>query len=129
MADLDFETRLERLFDDPPAFSDREVFAGAVVDRLDRGWRLRRWVIGAAGLAGGVFGVMQVLRSNLLVRAESLKGEPLAAVYKNSASAAKAGWEVVSAPLGIYSNEVLWAAAGLAAVAVALAAVRAVDEF
>ncbi|MEI9965940.1 MAG: hypothetical protein WDM92_16195 [Caulobacteraceae bacterium] len=54
MAELDFESRLNRWFTEAPAFPDADRFAARVQDRLDRSWTLRRLMIGAAGLVGGV---------------------------------------------------------------------------
>ena len=54
MAEIDFERRLERLFADAPAFSDESAFAARVEQRLNRGWNVRRWFIGAAGVASGI---------------------------------------------------------------------------
>lgn len=48
MAELEFERRLERLFAEPPAFSDEKAFAVSVERKLNRGWNIRRWTIGAA---------------------------------------------------------------------------------
>ena len=129
MADFDFENQLEKMFADAAPLPDRDLFAQAVVHRLERGWRLRRLVIGAAGVAGGVIGVAQVLRSSLVLRIEDLKFEPVAALYKNAADLSKSGLHAVMQPYTAYSSEVLWAAAGLAMVAVALAAMRMVGEF
>ena len=58
MVELEFERRLERLFADAPAFSDEKAFATSVERKLDRGWNLRRILIGAAGLVGGLVGAM-----------------------------------------------------------------------
>jgi hypothetical protein len=125
----DFDLELERAFAEAPPLADRDAFAGRVVDRIERGWRMRRIVIGAAGVAGGVFGVVQTLRSNLIVRAEDLDLAPLTAFYRNLEASSQAGLQAALQPYGGYSREVLWAAAALAVVAVTLAAVRAVDEF
>ena len=57
----DFERRLERMFSEAPSYPDAETFAGRVEARLDRGWTARRWLIGAAGLVGGVIGASQLV--------------------------------------------------------------------
>ena len=72
MADLDFETRLERMFAQPPAFADADAFARRVESRLDRAWTVRRWAIGAAGLVGGVIATGQVLGANVTQRMQGL---------------------------------------------------------
>ncbi len=71
MAELEFERRLERLFAEPPAFSDEKAFAMSVERKLNRGWNIRRWTIGAAGLAGGVIGASQLIMSNFVHQVES----------------------------------------------------------
>jgi len=61
MSDADFEFRLERMFADAPALADAELFRAQVMDRLDRGWSARRFVIGAMGAAGGVVAAGQLV--------------------------------------------------------------------
>jgi hypothetical protein len=68
MAELDFERRLERLFADSQDLPDASAFADRVERRLDRGWTARRWLIGAAGLVGGVIGASQLMVSNVFQR-------------------------------------------------------------
>src|SRR5688500_4317678 len=72
MADLDFETRLERMFAQPPALADADAFARRVESKLDRSWMVRRWAIGAAGLVGGVVATGQVLSTNLTERMQGI---------------------------------------------------------
>jgi hypothetical protein len=48
MSDLDFEMKLDRLFNEPPAMPDSEAFARLVEMRLDRGWTVRQLALGAA---------------------------------------------------------------------------------
>jgi hypothetical protein len=71
MVELDFERRLERLFADAPELADAGAFAERVERRLDAGWTARRWLIGAAGVVGGVIGASQLMVSNLFQRVES----------------------------------------------------------
>jgi hypothetical protein len=71
MAEVDFERRLERLFGEAPELGDAHGFAERVERRLDRGWTARRWLIGAAGLAGGVIGASQLLVSNIFQKVET----------------------------------------------------------
>jgi hypothetical protein len=67
-----FESRLDRLFADPPEFGDAELFALRVSDRLDRRWSVRGAAIGALGLIGGMVVVTQAASSGLIARAQSL---------------------------------------------------------
>jgi hypothetical protein len=71
MPEVDFERRLERLFGEAPEFSDAGGFADRVERRLDAGWTARRWLIGAAGVVGGVIGASQLVMSNVFQRVET----------------------------------------------------------
>jgi len=71
MAEVDFERRLERLFAEGPELADAGAFAERVERRLDAGWTARRWLIGAAGVVGGVIGASQLMVSNLFQRVET----------------------------------------------------------
>src|SRR5947208_17019490 len=71
MAEVDFERRLERLFAEAPELSDAAAFAERISRRLDAGWTARRWLIGAAGVVGGVIGASQLMVSNLFQRVET----------------------------------------------------------
>ncbi|MCR5880278.1 hypothetical protein [Phenylobacterium sp. J367] len=71
MAEVEFERRLERLFSNAPELPDSSAFAERIERRLDRGWTARRWLIGAAGVAGGVIGASQLMMSNLVQRVET----------------------------------------------------------
>jgi hypothetical protein len=124
MAEIDFERRLERLFADAPEMPDARAFAERVERRLDRGWTARRWLIGAAGLAGGVIGASQLLMANVFQRAEAAEqsarvlGQGLARVTPTS--------DMVSALSGGYG---LWAAGALAVVTMAFVLSRLIEEF
>ena len=61
MADLDFETQLSRLYGQTPVFRDADLFAQQVTSRLDRGWALRRVLIGATGVVAGVAAAAQLV--------------------------------------------------------------------
>ena len=65
MADVSFENRLLRMFDEPPAFADADRFAHDIEARLDRGWGLRQLMIGAFGVIGGVIGAAQMVGSGM----------------------------------------------------------------
>src|SRR3979409_399204 len=71
MAEVDFERRLERLFAEGPEVPDAGAFAERVERGFDAGWTARRWLIGAAGVIGGVIGASQLMVSNLFQRVES----------------------------------------------------------
>src|SRR5690349_18495672 len=61
VADLDFETQLSRFYGQAPVFRDAELFAQQVTDKLDRGWALRRVLIGATGVVAGVAAAAQLV--------------------------------------------------------------------
>ena len=123
MAELEFERRLERLFSEVPELPDARAFAERVERRLDRGWTARRWLIGTAGLAGGVIGASQLLMSNLFQRVETAEqsarvlGQGLVRVTPTS--------DMVSALSGGYG---LWIAVGLAVVTLGFAVSRVIEE-
>lgn len=125
MAELDFEMRLDRLFAEPPALPDSEVFARRIEARLDRGWSLRRLAIGAAGVLGGVIGVGQMLSSNLLGHAEAASASQGQALSDGIAGILKAGSNLSALPIG---GEALWLAAALGVLALAFGVTRAMDE-
>src|ERR1700727_2611265 len=68
MADRTFEMELDRMFGEAPVFAANDLFAGRGEGRLDRGWPLRRLVIGGLGIVGGLIGGAQVLGSGLIAR-------------------------------------------------------------
>lgn len=126
MAELEFERRLERLFNEPPAFSDEGAFAASVEQKLDRGWTLRRWIIGAAGLVGGVVGASQLIMSNFIEQVETAS--------QGSTRLIEAGFtqwaprlEMLSAlPAG---SSVVWIAGGMAVLAIGFVVTRVLEEF
>src|ERR1700693_4001787 len=75
MAELEFEAKLDRMFAQAPHFPDAAIFALKVDHRLERGWTVRRTLIGGLALFGGLFGVAQVVSSGVLGRAEMLSAQ------------------------------------------------------
>jgi hypothetical protein len=123
MAELDFERRLERLFGEAPYMGDSQAFAERVEQRLNRGWTARRWLIGAAGGAGGVIGASQLLMSNIFERVQS--AEQSARVLGQGLSRATPTTDMVSALSGGYG---LWIAVGLAIITMGFAVLRVIEE-
>jgi len=123
MAEVDFERRLERLFADAPDYPDAQGFADRIEGRLNRGWTARRWLIGAAGLAGGIIGASQLVMSNLFQRAEA--AEQSAKVLTQGLSHVTSTSDMVAAISGGYG---LWIAVGLAVVAMGFAVSRVIEE-
>ena len=129
MAEAEFERRLERLFSDAPDFPDASVFADSVERRLATGWNARRWLIGAAGIAGGVIGASQLIMSNLFQRVESAGDSALALKQGFSRvmpqiTPGGGDWVSGFADGGV----VVWVAAGLAIVAMGFALTRVIEE-
>lgn len=125
MADLEFEARLGRMFDEPPALSDGEAFARQVETRLDRGWGMRQLLIGAAGLAGGLVGAAQLLDSGVMPRFEAMS-EQAGQTFTHRLDGLLSGESLTALPLG---GEVMWMAAALGVMALAFALTRAIEEF
>ncbi len=125
MAELEFERRLERMFADTPSFSDSDAFATAVEGRLDRGWMMRRWMIGTAGVVGGVFGTSQLLVSNLVGRVEDAS-DGSAKLLSASIAQLKPSLNI----LALMQSDTLlvWLAGGLAVVALGFVLTRVIEE-
>jgi hypothetical protein len=123
MAENDFERRLERLFADAPEAPDAQAFAERVEQRLNRGWTARRWLIGAAGMAGGVIGASQLLMSNLFHRMET--AEQSARALGQGLSRVTPATDMVSALSGGYG---LWLAVGLAIITLGFVVTRMINE-
>jgi uncharacterized protein YhdP len=126
MAELDFEMKLDRMFNEPPALPDAEAFARLVELRLDRGWNLRQVGIGAAGLVAGLVGVSQLLGSRLLFDAGAATERQALAFSDSVNGLIRTGANISALPFG---GEAIWLAAALGVMALAFAVTRAVDEF
>lgn len=125
MAELEFERMLERMFAETPSFSDSAAFATAVEARLDRGWVMRRWMIGTAGVVGGVFGTSQLLVSNLIGRVEDAS-DGSAKLFSSGIAQIKPSLNV----LALMQSDTLlvWVAGGLAVVALGFVLTRVIEE-
>jgi len=124
MVELDFERRLERLFADAPELPDAGAFADRVGRRLDRGWNARRWLIGVAGVVGGLVGASQLIMSNLLARMESASHD--------SAHLVSVGFDRVAPRLEWFAmaptGGAVWIAVALAVVAMGFVLSRVIEE-
>ena len=124
MADLDFETQLSRLYGQPPAFRDAELFAQQVTERLDRGWALRRVVIGATGVVAGLAAAVQLLGARFADEFSAVSREG-AQRLDLSLGQLTSGYDQLFTMGG---SETLWIAAALALVALAFGVTRLMDE-
>jgi len=123
MAEVDFERRLERLFAEAPELPDCAAFAQSIENKLNRGWQTRRWLIGAAGLVGGVIGASQLVVSNLFQRVES--AEESARALTAGLSQVAPSTQMVSAISGGFG---IWIAVGLAVLLMGFALTRVIEE-
>ncbi len=123
MAEIDFERRLERLFAEAPELPDCKQFAEGVERTLSRGWTMRRWLIGAAGVVGGVVGASQLFASNLFQRVES--AEQSARVLTAGLQRVTPSADMVSALSGGFG---VWVAVGLAVLTMGFALTRVIEE-
>lgn len=126
MADVSFEHRLLRAFDEPPAFADADLFASRVEARLDRGWGLRQLLIGTLGIVGGMIGTVQVVGSGFVPQLEAASAQSRGMLTERMDDLWRSSFELGAMPLG---SEVLWMAAALGVMALAFAVTRAVEEF
>lgn len=124
MAEVEFERRLERLFAEGPELPDASQFAERVERKLATGWTARRWLIGVAGVAGGLIGASQLVMSDLFQRAETAGASARVLQAGFTQVAPKAEWISGFASGGM----VVWVASGLAIVAMGFALTRVIEE-
>jgi len=124
VADLDFETQLSRLYGQAPVFRDSELFAQQVTARLDRGWALRRVLIGGTGVVAGFAAAVQLISARFT--------EELSQVSHEGAQQLSVGLEQLThrydQMFNLGGSETLWVGAALAILALAFAVTRLVDE-
>ncbi len=118
------------MFSDHPHYPDAPLFAAEVEGRLSRGWALRRVLIGAAGVTGGLIAVAQITGAGLVGRIEDANR-----LARDTAAALHTTASQIPGPIGgvgqlalPFGGEVLWLVAGLAVLAGAFLASRAIQE-
>jgi len=126
MAEPDFEARLMRLYNEPPAFPDAELFTAQIAASLDRGWALRRLLIGGAGVAAGVIAAVQLVATRFSAELQTLSRNGTRDLNADIDLAFAKFDQMVATPA---SMEALWLAAGLALLALGFAVTRAMEEF
>lgn len=129
MSDPSFEMRLQRMFSEHPHFPDTPLFAAEVENRLSRGWALRRILIGAGGIGGGLLATYQLAGARIAERF----GEASKLALDTSQSLKSAALHLPT-PVGDlgqlpFGGEVIWLVVGLAVLAGALLAGRSIQEF
>ncbi|KQY29778.1 hypothetical protein ASD21_18280 [Caulobacter sp. Root1455] len=124
MADLDFETQLSRLYGQAPVFRDAELFAQQVTDKLDRGWALRRVLIGATGVVAGVAAAAQLVGARFSTEFSQMSQE--------GAQQLDLGLDKLTHRYDqlfvLGGSETVWLAVALAGLALAFAVTRLMDE-
>ena len=124
MVEHEFERRLERLFAEAPELPDAGAFAARVERRLDAGWTARRWLIGAAGVVGGVIGASQLMLSNVFQRVET--AGDAARLLSTSINHISTGTDWMAAISS--GGAVVWVAAGMAVVMMGFVLTRVIGE-
>jgi hypothetical protein len=124
MVELEFERRLERLFAETPELPDAGPFAARVERRLDAGWTARRWLIGGAGVVGGVIGASQLVVSNVFQRVETAGDS--ARLLSSGLNHISTGADWMAAVSS--GGAVVWAAAALAVVMMGFVLTRVIGE-
>lgn len=124
MAEVEFERRLERLFAEGHELPDAATFAEQVERRLDAGWTARRWLIGAAGVVGGVVGASQLMMSNVVQRVETAEDSARLLSSGLVHMTPRADW--LAALTG--GGNVVWVAAGMAVLMMGFVLTRVIGE-
>jgi hypothetical protein len=124
VADLDFETQLSRLYGQAPVFRDAELFAQQVTERLDRGWALRRMLIGATGIVAGVAAAVQLVGARFT--------DEFSEISQTGVERLDLGLDELTHRYDQLftwgGSETLWVGAALVVLALAFAVTRLVDE-
>ncbi len=123
MVEAEFERRLSRLFDQAPELPGGAAFVRGVERRLRRRALVRRWLVGSAGLVGGLIGASQLMLSNVGDQV-ALAGR--AADVLSDGLSRTAGADMASALSGGFG---VWVALGLAVLTLGFALSRVIEEF
>jgi len=124
MAEVEFERRLERLFAEGHELPDAAGFAERVERRLDAGWTARRWLIGAAGVVGGVIGASQLMMSNVVQRVETAEDSARLLSSGLTHMTPRADWLAALSSGG----SVVWVAAAMAVLMMGFVLTRVIGE-
>ncbi len=129
MDEREFEARLERLFNQPPAFDDNDAFARRVETKLNRNWRVRALSIAFAGSVGGLIALSQTLGSGFglqVQQAGARSTERVNSVYDSL-------WDQAALQLANIGGvdlgmNLFWAASALLILAAGAATTRMFDQ-
>jgi len=126
MAELIFERELNRMFAEAPELADANLFALRVDERLQRGWTVRRLLIGGLGMAGGVVGGAQLLGGGLVERLGDATSQSGRLLTGKVIDLVEAGIMPQSLPPDV---GMFWVAGAFAVVAIGFAVTRVMREF
>ena len=124
-SNLEFETRLDRLFTHAPPLADGDAFAARVERRLQRGWTFRRWLIGGLGVLGGVIGVAQMASSGVFGHVEGVSAQTSRLWNADLNKLTALHLPLAVAPFGAGA---LWMAAFVAVVGLGFAITRVIED-
>ena len=124
MADLDFETQLSRLYGQAPVFRDAELFTQQVTGKLDRGWALRRVLIGATGVVAGVAAAAQLVSARFSTEFSQMSHEGTQQLNVSLDKLTHRYDQLFT--LG--GSETIWLGVALVGLALAFAVTRLMDE-
>jgi outer membrane PBP1 activator LpoA protein len=130
MAEREFEAELERMFNQPPTFTDNDAFARRVNARLNKSWRLRAVAIATAGAVGGLITVSQTIGSGLNLRVTEASAQSVQrvdGVYTQAVSQLDSFGGVDLAAVGLNGNLVAMMAIALL-LGMAAMGMRLIDE-
>ena len=127
MAEFEFESRLDKLFSETPAFNDAAPFAVRVQSKLNRRWVNRGVVIGAFGVIGGVIGVGQVVVSGMFDRLGAMNGHAVNVAAGNLTHWTTDRLQAMTPPNG-FAGGAWWVVLGAAGIAVAWLVTRLVED-
>ena len=126
MAEPDFEAQLTRLYNEAPSFPDAELFAAQVGASLDRGWAMRRVLIGGAGVVAGLIAAFQIVTTRFSAELQTLSHNGTRDLNADIDMAMSKLTQITSTPASV---EALWLAAGLALLALGFAVTRMMEDF
>ena len=126
MAEPDFEAQLTRLYKEPPSFPDAELFTAQIQASLDRGWALRRLLIGGAGIVAGLIAAFQLVSTRFSAELQAISNAGTRGVAADVDAVMTKFNQTVATPASV---EALWLAAGLALLALGFAVTRAMEDF
>ena len=126
MAEPDFEAQLTRLYNEPPSFPDADLFTAQIAASLDRGWALRRLLIGGAGIVAGVIAAVQLVTTRFSAELQAISDAGARGVTADVDAVLTKFNQAVATPASV---EALWLATGLALLALGFAVTRAMEDF